>query len=164
MQPLSASAKDLPWWRSGWALTAAIWILRWLVILPINWAHNRMGDDGATKLTFSGNLFLLFLLLVLVAPLLETLIECSLPYGILSHFMQPVPPLIFIIASSFCMTVLHLVSPMAMIDALITGAFIAWVYALAVRRGHDQAILHAMTFHAAINLVGWLTLFFAAQK
>src|SRR5437868_983845 len=56
------------------------------------------------------------------------------------------------------MGVLHLVSWLAVVNAFITGAFIAYVYGYAHRRGHGPAILHATAFHAAINLVGWIML------
>jgi membrane protease YdiL (CAAX protease family) len=89
---------------------------------------------------------------------METLLECSLPQWVLAKILRPMPRGLFIIVSGLLMAVLHLVSLMAVINAFITGAFIAYVYCHALRRGHGTAILHATVFHSAINLVGWVVL------
>jgi hypothetical protein len=124
--------------------------------LPLNWLASEKGQPVGVEAATNINLFSLFVLLVIAAPIFETLFECSLPFWILSRFMRPVFAPIFIIISAVMMAALHLVSPMAVINALITGAFIAGAYALASRRGQLDAFVHATAFHGAINLVGWV--------
>lgn len=144
--------------RMDWVFTGGLWVLRWCVILPINWLQPH--ESGGSEISLRGNFVGAFFLLVLIAPLLETLIECSLPYWILSRFSDPVWPPVFIIVSASIMAVLHLVSPIAVYNALVTGAFIAGVFALAARRGQGNGFVHAVVFHGGINLVGWILLLF----
>jgi hypothetical protein len=146
--------------RWDWVLTGELWVGRWLIILPLNWLAPEKGQPVGVEAFTNINLFSLFVLLVIAAPIIETLLECSLPYWILSRFMRPVFAPIFIIISAVMMAALHLVSPMAVVNALITEAFIAGVYALAARRGQLDAFVHATTFHSAINLVGWAMILF----
>ena len=150
---------DQPHDLSAWKVTAVLWGVRWAVILPLDFivaelAPQASRDAAATNL--SGNLLWLLLILVLAGPLIETLIECSLPYLALSKIARPMSRGLFLFVSAAVVAVLHLVSWLAVVNAFITGAFIDW-YALR-QRGHGSAILHATAFHSAINLVGWVML------
>ena len=137
-------------------------MVRWAVILPLNLIVAEItprASRDAAPTNLSGNLLWLLLILVLAAPLIETLIECSLPYLALSKIARPMPRGLFLVVSAAVMALLHLVSWLAVINAFITGAFIAYVFWYAHRQGgHGSAILHATAFHGAINLVGWAML------
>ena len=142
-------------------MTAALWVVRWLIIVPLNWIVAELAPRTARAAVFdiSGSALSLLLLLVLVMPLVETLLECLLPHWILSKITRRMHRGgLFIFVSASLMAILHLVSLLAVVNAFITGAFIASVYWHAHRRGHGAAILHATVFHAAINLVGWVML------
>jgi hypothetical protein len=101
----------------------------------------------------------LFIGLVLVPPVLETLLECSLPYWVFSKVRdyrhhRPRWCWGFIATSAFLMVLLH---PMlgAILPSFITGAFLACCYAHFAPVGVGRAILATSIFHAAINVVGW---------
>jgi hypothetical protein len=142
-------------------VTSGLWVVRWLIILPVNWAAAKLAPPtggGGDIPGLASDPAMLLLIMVVVEPMLETLLECVLPHWVLAKIVRPVPRWLFITVSASVMAVLHLVSAMAVINALITGAFIAYTYSHALRRGHGNAILHATVFHGAINLVGWVML------
>ena len=143
---------------SDWARTGVLWAVRWVVILPFNWLMSKLNGDGGTAANVSGDLLVLFLILIVGPPLVETVVECVLPYTILRKLRGSAPGVLFIITSAALMSLLHLISLIAILDSAITGAFIAFVYAAAARRGQKIAFVHAFSFHSAINLIGWLML------
>jgi hypothetical protein len=111
------------------------------------------------------NPIILFAIIVIIDPLLETLLECSLPFFILSLIHRkngklPARPWLFIIISAMLMALLH---PMlaAILPSLITGLFLAYCYAHFANRSFGSAILYTTAFHAAINIVGWSMIVFA---
>ena len=101
---------------------------------------------------------------LVVAPTLETLIECGLPYWVMRRWLK-VPthsPWPFVSVSALVMVVLHPLTPVVIVMAFITGSFLAYVYAHFAPSSHAKAFLHTAVFHAGINLVGW-TMLMAAQ-
>jgi hypothetical protein len=142
---------------SDWIRTGTLWVARWAVILPVNWLFSSLLGEHGTPANLAGDPLIVFLLAVIASPLLETAIECLLPYTVLQRIQRSSPRTAFVIVSAALMALLHFVSVVAVANAAITGAFIAYVYAAAAsRRGQSRAFLHAFTFHAAINLVGWV--------
>ena len=104
----------------------------------------------------------LFLALVLITPLFETLVECTVPYWIISRIRdyrtrRPKRCWGFVAVSACVMTVFH---PMlaALLPALVTGVFLAYCYAHFAPNGIWKAILATTVFHGAINMVGWTML------
>lgn len=144
---------------SAWLFTGILWLLRWAIILPLNWIVSLISSTGGSEsIALPDNAILVAVLMVVVSPLAETLLECSLPYWVLGRFSKPVRPWLFVTVSASLMALLHMISVMVVVNALITGAFIAFVYAQHAPRRHSTAILHAFAFHGAINLVGWVML------
>lgn len=142
-----------------------LYVFRWIVLIPIlvldAFLLNEAQSGAASmpnewsELTPIG----LFLGLVIVPPLLETIIECTIPFWIFARVrnyqqMRPVRCWGFITVSACIMAMLH---PMiaAIVPAFITGGFLAYCYAHFAPRSIWKAILATFVFHAAINMVGW---------
>ncbi|MHC4215206.1 MAG: hypothetical protein ACYSWP_17735 [Planctomycetota bacterium] len=109
------------------------------------------------------NPVLLFSYIVILGPLLETLIECSLPYFVLSMLNRKkgglqIRPWLFIFISAMLMVVTHPIQ--AVVGTFITGAFLAYCYAHFAFRSFGYAVLYTTGFHAAINYIGWTILVF----
>jgi len=109
-----------------------------------------------------GSPVVLFIGLVLVPPILETLLACSLPYWVFSKVRdyrhhRPKWRWGFIVTSAFIMVLLH---PMlgALRPSFITGAFLNYCHAHLAPAGVGRAILATSIFHAAISAVGWTLL------
>jgi hypothetical protein len=95
---------------------------------------------------------------VLLDPLFETIVECSLVYfvlhtvlGVATHRVRP-----FVFCSAMTMVLLHPLTPVVFVFAFITGCFLAYVYSHFAPINHIRAIKHTSAFHMGINLVGWL--------
>jgi len=137
---------------------AVLYLLRWCALVPVMIAQTFLG--GQSTMRFNGDPLLLLVGFLFIAPVLETLVECALPWFILSRFTNPMParPWLFITISAIIMALLH-PELAAVIPALVTGAFLAYCYAHFAPRAFSRALLWTWLFHASINLVGWLLLF-----
>lgn len=105
------------------------------------------------------NPVLLFNMIVIISPLLETLFECSLPFFVLSLLYRkkgklPARPWLFVIISALLMVLLHPM-PAAVVPSFVTGFFLAYCYGHFASRGFGYAVMYTTAFHAAINIVGW---------
>lgn len=140
----------------AWQFTGTLYFLRWLVIVPVALVLSPFTSSDA-EFHGSGDPWQYFLPFLVVAPTLETLIECTLPYWVLSNVLnvrrEPYWPFVFVSATA--MVVLHPLLPTVIVFAFITGAFLAYVYAHFAPQSHFKAFLHTAVFHAGINLVGW---------
>lgn len=157
--------------KAPWQFVGILYIVRWCLIVPYMIAAIFLFTDAHISKAslpeeLSGmNPFLLFANLVIIAPLLETLLECSLPFFILSLIYRkkeklPSRPWLFVIISAMLMVLLH---PMlaAIVPSLVTGLFLAYCYAHFAARNFGSALLYTTAFHAAINVVGWSMIVFA---
>ncbi len=151
--------------RTALQFCGILYVARWIFLAPVIALDNIVFTD-AQEVAASipdaagkmNSVFLLFLF-VIISPLFETLVECSLPYLIISrirNYRQNRPKRCWgFIAISAC--VMALFHPMlaATLPSLITGAFLAYCYAHFAEKGVGQAILATIGFHGAINIVGW---------
>lgn len=162
------SSKHLDWLycRSPWLFVLILYGTRWVFIglaslidhLVFNEAQRSEASVPAEMAEIQ--MGILFVLMILIAPFFETLVECSLPYLILSRFERTRPiagrrPWIFIWISASIMVLLHPILA-ALLPALITGLFLAYCYAQFAASSHLRAIFATTLFHGAINLVGWI--------
>ena len=157
--------------RNPWQFVAILYAARWVALAPVM-AFNHFVFSAAQKSAASmpeewsqGSPIGLFLGLVVILPLLETLVECAVPYWVISRVRdyrtrRPKRCWGFVAVSACVMAVLH---PMlaALVPALITGAFLAYCYAHFAPTGIWKAILTTTVFHGAINVVGWTMLVLA---
>lgn len=158
--------------KSGWKFVGIIYIVRWCLIVPYMIASKFLFTDAQISEASMSKLqemnpITLFLGIVIISPLLETLLECSLPFFIISVIHRnkgklPARPWLFIIISAMLMVLLH---PMlaAILPSLITGLFLAYCYAHFANRNFGSALLYTTAFHAAINIVGWSMIVFAGS-
>ncbi len=149
---------------SPWAFTGSLYLLRWVVILPVSYAVAAVGVPGG-KANFKGAALTLLTGFIFIAPIMETLVECTLPYWLLGRLgWSPGNrrPWLFVILSAWIMAVLHLSAwPAALFPSLITGGFLAYTYGHFAPLNQAQAFLHTWAFHAGINIVGWTMLMLA---
>ena len=149
-----------------------IYIVRWCLIVPYMIASKflftdaQISEASLSKLQ-EMNPIKLFAGIVVIYPLLETLLECSLPFFLISVIHRkkgklPARPWLFIIISALLMVLLH---PMlaAILPSLITGFFLAYCYAHFANRNFGSALLYTSAFHAAINIVGWSMIVFVGM-
>ena len=157
--------------RSAGQFVAILYAARWIALAPVMVLSHFLLTEGQKHASAmpdqwrDGSPLGLFLGLVVVPPILETLLECSLPYWVFSKVRdylhnRPKRCWGFIVTSAFIMVLLH---PMlgAILPSFITGAFLAYCYAHFAPSGVLKAILATSIFHAAINLVGWTMLMWA---
>lgn len=137
-------------------LLGALFVGRALLVAPLLGAF-YFGNIGAPDIPsnfqrFAGSpIFLGYVLLV--APMLETLFECSLPHVILKGGIATYP-WVFATVSATLMVIVH---PLGMVSVfpLLTGLALAYCYLLFLqRRGPTLAFIATCAFHAAINLAG----------
>jgi len=151
--------------RSPWQFVAVLYVARWAVLAPVmvlsQVVFTQAQQSAATipENWSEGTPVGLFVGLVLGPPLLETVLECTLPYWIISRVRdyrtnKPKRCWGFVAVSACVMAALH---PMlaALLPALITGGFLAYCYAHFAPTGTGKAILATTLFHGAINMVGW---------
>jgi hypothetical protein len=147
-----------------WKFTATLFALRWLIILPLAALLSPWTSD-ADAFRAEGGPWRYLIPFLVVAPTLETLIECTLPYWLLHGWLKlsrrSVWP--FVVVSATVMVLLHPLTPMVAVMAFITGAFLAYVYAHFAPQGGVKAFLHTAVFHAAINLVGFTMILISAM-
>lgn len=164
------TTRSLDWLdtRNAWQFLCLIYLARWVALIPLIVLEQIVFTGAQTKAASmpeewrQGSPFGTFLGLVLIPPLLETLMECSLPYwliGKLGGGRRSGRAWTFIVASAFIMAVFHPILA-ALIPAFITGAFLAYCYAHFAPSSISKAILATAGFHGAINLVGWIMLVF----
>jgi hypothetical protein len=148
-----------------WQFVAILYGARWIALAPTmviaHFVFTRSQNSAASmpEEWTHGSPVGLFLGLVVIPPLLETLVECSLPYWIISRVRnyrvnRPKRCWGFVVVSACVMAVLHPM-PAALLPALITGAFLAYCYSHFAPTGISKAILATTVFHGAINMVGW---------
>lgn len=154
--------------RKAWQFLCLLYLTRWVALIPVI-VLGRFVFTGAQRQAAlapeqwsQGSALGLFLGLVIVPPLLETLLECSLPYWLMKKLgigHSPGRAWKFVFVSACLMMVLH---PMlaALLPAFVTGAFLAYCYAHFAPAGIPKAILATAAFHGGINLVGWTALVF----
>jgi hypothetical protein len=153
---LLARLHRLPDWR----FTGTLYLLRWAVILPLAlvlWPFSSPGDAFHGE----GDPWRYLIPFLLLAPTLETLIECSLPYWVMHRVLRwkrrtPWP---FVVVSATVMVLLHPLTPVVITFAFVTGSFLAYVYAHFARQSQVKAFLHTAVFHGGINIVGWSVMF-----
>lgn len=158
--------------RPAWQFLGILYIARWSLIIPYMiaeefiLAYDQVWVDMSSKLA-EINPALLFLLVVVISPLLETLFECSLPLFVLSLIHRkkgrlPTRPWLFIIISAILMTLLHPVMA-AIVPAFISGVFFAYCYAHFAHRGLRYAVMYTIAFHGAVNIIGWTMIVFGSN-
>jgi hypothetical protein len=154
--PFFARINALP----DWQFTGTLYLLRWAVLLPLTlalWPFSSRGDAFHGEGDPSGYL----IPFLIVAPTLETLIECSLPYWVMHRLLgwNRRTPWPFVVVSAMLMVLLHPLTPIVITFAFVTGSFLAYVYAHFAPQSHVQAFLHTAVFHAGINIIGWTMMF-----
>ena len=165
------TAGQLLYWidgRSPWQFVGILYGARWVALAPIMafshfvFTQSQQSTASMPQEWSHGSPVGLFLGLVVIPPLLETLVECSLPYWIIARVRnyrlnRPKHSWGFVAVSACVMAALH---PMvaALLPALVTGAFLAYCYAHFAPTGIWKAILATGVFHGAINMVGWTML------
>lgn len=143
--------------RHGLVFWIVLYLARWPVIIPVSWLQGLLASlflsiDQANG-TLQPNVGTL-----IFPPLLETLIECALPYWVLSR-MKRIPagrPWGFILISGGIMALLHF--PYALPCGFVTGVFLAYCYAHFSARSQWLAFGATALYHAAINVVGFVLL------
>ena len=143
---------------SPWPFTGTLYLARWAIVAPVGCVLGRLGvpNRGAE---FGGSPLGLLFSFVVLAPLLETLVECAIPYWLMNRTTATTvgkrawAP---VAVSALIMALLHMGAwPSAIPPSLVTGSLLAYTYGHFVPRGTGPALLHTCVFHAAINLGGW---------
>jgi len=144
---------------SPWAFTGTLYLARWAIVIPLGGILGLLGATG-DKATSSASADVLLFGWVFLSPLLETVLECSIPYWLMAktgRVQVGKRPWGFAAVSAAIMALLHLGAwPAAILPSLATGGFLAYTYGHFAVRGFRPALLHTWSFHAAINIVGWL--------
>lgn len=139
-----------------------LWFIRWPIVLPVaslqEFLARALGGTSEMDYNIPKAPLVLFFFIVIFAPLVETLIECTIPYVIMMWGEHPRPPRPwkFIVVSALVMAVLHL--PYAFPAGFVTGGFIAYCYGHFAPKGQPGAFLAASGYHAAINVTGFTML------
>jgi hypothetical protein len=149
--------------QNGVVFFIVLWLVRWPLVLPVAGLQQLLAQalGGTSEVEFDGNqyaLVMIFFSFVIFAPVIETLVECTLPYAIMMRGGRPRPPRPwrFILVSALVMAVLHL--PYAFPAGFVTGAFIAYCYGHFAPQGQPKAFFVAAAYHAAINITGFAML------
>ena len=146
---------------SPWAFTGLLYLARWVAILPIGYALGQMG--ASDKMSFDGSASVLFFGFIFLGPVIETVIECVIPYWLMRKMRGIAAGRRswgFVVVSAGIMTLLHVGAwPSAVLPSLVTGGFLAYTYAHFAASRVGMAMLHTWAFHASINIVGWVLLF-----
>jgi hypothetical protein len=159
MRPTIALRSALDWLdrQNGGVFWAVLYLARWPVIVPVVWLQVLLASllmSGADKaVTLRPHVVMLVL-----PPILETLIECTLPYWVLSGLKRlgAGRPWGFILISGGVMALLHW--PFALPCGFVTGVFLAYCYAHFAPRSRWLAFGATALYHAAINAVGFVLL------
>jgi hypothetical protein len=152
-------------WVDGltpWRFTAVLYLTRWPVVLPLGFALNLLGCTSGRIAPGPAGLELI--IGVVLDPLVETLVECALPYWLMRKTRQTPSPgrwWSFILTSAVIMTVLHVGAwPGAILPSMVTGIFLAYTYGHFAATRPGRALLHTWAFHACINIVGFSMMLF----
>ena len=159
--------------RASWQFFCILYVVRWILLLPYYViAEGFIFKDDAVWADMSAkfsriNPALLFAVIVVVSPLLETLFECSMPFSILSFLHRKKGklarrPWLFIVISALLMLLLHPVLA-ATVPAFVSGVFLAYCYAHFAPRGFRYALMYTTAFHGAVNIVGWTMIVFGSS-
>ena len=144
----------------SWQFTTVLYLLRWIVVLPIAFLLGFLFPGGGVSLSGAGPI--LWFWLILGAPLSKPFSSASFPggsCGSLSSLKIEGRPWNFVAVAAAMMTLLHLgAGPVALGPAAITGAFLGYTYSHFAPADLSQAFVHTSGFHAAINLVGLLVI------
>lgn len=159
--------------RHPWQFLGILYLARWVFIVPYMIGARFLFTDVQIRAADASELSkinpaLLFSMIVIISPLLETLLECSLPYFILSYWQRRkgklfARPWLFIIISALIMVLLHPM-PAAVIPSFVTGIFLAYGYAHFASHGFRYSLLYTTAFHTAINIVGWTMIAFGGAS
>lgn len=147
---------------SPWAFTGSLYLLRWAIIVPLAALLRLLGQSGGR--TVHADPVIELLGGVLLSPLVETVIECVIPYWSMRKMLGTSVerrPWIFVVTSATMMTLSHMSAwPAAIVPSFVTGSFLAYTYGHLAASKSGTALLHTWTFHAAINIVGWVFMVF----
>jgi hypothetical protein len=143
-----------------WGFTGTLYCVRWLIVLPIAFVIGRLFPSRED--TFQVSMEAIILGAILLAPVLETLLECSAPYWIMRK-LGCIPtdkrPWGFITVSGVLMMLLHAGAwPAAILPSFVTGGFLAYTYGHFAPVGFRKAFVHTSVFHACINIVGCIVI------
>lgn len=101
----------------------------------------------------------LLITLLVIAPVVETLLECTGLWWLLRAVVRRPPHRgLFMLMSAAVMVALHPPLGFHWVPTFITGLFLAFAYTHFVHRSHGAAIAATSAFHAAINVVGVVAL------
>lgn len=146
---------------SDWAFLAFLYLAQSLLVLPYSFtaSDTTQAAEETAHWLIEYHPATIFLYLVLLGPLLETLVECTAAYLMMSWLFwrgegRPKRPWWFIVFSAVIMAAAH-PGWAALYPSLVTGAFLAYAYARFARRSQWAAIGYTTLFHAAVNVVGW---------
>ena len=143
-----------------WQFTLVLYLFRWAIILPLGFLLSPV-STSADAFHASGDPWRYLLPFLVVAPTLETLIECTVPYAVMYRILKLRPrlPWPFVVVSATAMVLLHPLTPVVILFASITGSFLAFVYQHFAPSSQLKAFAHTALFHAGINIVGWTAIF-----
>jgi hypothetical protein len=141
---------------SPWAFTGTLYLVRWIVVLPLGALIRLVGVTGG-RVSGAGPAELV--IMVGFDPLLETVLECAIPYWLMRKCGMRSGPRSwgFVALSAAIMVLLHIGAwPAAILPAAVTGVFLAYTYGHFAANRPGQAIMHTWAFHSSINIVGWV--------
>lgn len=144
------------------AFFVVLYLARWPIIIPVGWFQQLFAVyvlGGSSELEpLKANPGVMFVNMVILAPLLWIFIECTVPYWVRNLLSpeRPQRPWGFICASALIMALASL--PYAFPCGFVTGAFLAYCYGHFARHNQWVGFLGATTYLAAINVIGWTVL------
>ena len=146
--------------------TLFLYLLRWTIVVPLGWFLSPFATSADTFKMPSADPWSLLVPFLILAPILEALLECTLPYTLMYRLRgrQPQSPWPFVVLAAFAMVALHPLTPVVIVFAFITGAFLAYVYGHFAPQSQLKAFLHTAAFHAGINIVGWTGILFQSNR
>jgi hypothetical protein len=140
---------------SPWAFTGILYLARWIVVLPLAALLRLVGVRGGLVSGAAAEL----VIMVLLDPLLETILECTIPYWLIRKCGRRSGPRPwgFVALSAAIMVLLHIGAwPAAILPAAVTGVFLAYTYGHFAANDQRRAIVHTWAFHSSINIIGWV--------
>jgi hypothetical protein len=143
---------------SPWVFTGSLYLARWIIVVPVGFVLGYLRVPSS-NMAFDASAFVLLFGFIVLAPLLETVLHCVVPYWLMTK--MPAIPVGkrawgFVAVSAMVMALLHIAAgPAAFLPSLITGGFLAYTYGHFMVHHARLAILHTWAFHAGINIVGW---------
>ncbi len=148
--------------RTAWQFLGILYVLRWVALAPVilleQLIFTQTELSGARINTGGMDLLVLLPLWVVLDPVFETLLECTLPYWVVSRVRnyrlnRPKRCWGYVAIAALAMAVMHPIA--AVLPSLVTGAFLGYCYAHFAATSAWKAILTTAVFHGAINIVGW---------